>query len=48
MEAVPQTDIKGISRPIVPFRVLEESTVQSRFEATKKRALLRLPAGMKN
>jgi class 3 adenylate cyclase len=39
MEAMPQTDIKGISRPIVPFRVFEESTVQSRFEASKKKGL---------
>ena len=37
MEALPQTEIKGISQPIVPYRVLEESSVQSRFESSKKK-----------
>ena len=39
MEALPQTDIKGIAQPIVPYRVLEESAVQSRFEASKTKGL---------
>jgi hypothetical protein len=43
-----EADIKGIVQPIVPYRVLEESTVQNRFEVSKNRASLRLPAGMKN
>jgi hypothetical protein len=39
MEALPQTEIKGISQPIVPCRVIRESTVQSRFEASQKKGL---------
>jgi class 3 adenylate cyclase/tetratricopeptide (TPR) repeat protein len=37
MEALPETDFKGIAQPIVPYRVLEESNVQSRFEASQKK-----------
>ncbi len=39
MEALPEADIKGIAQPVVPYRVLEESTVQSRFEASQKKGL---------
>lgn len=39
MEPLPQTVIKGISQPMVPYRVLEESAVHSRFEAAKKKGL---------
>ena len=39
MEALPEADIKGIAQPIVPYRVLEESTVRSRFEASQEKGL---------
>ena len=39
MEALPRTEIKGISQHIVPYRVLEESAVQSRFEASQRKGL---------
>jgi len=39
LEVLPETEIKGIAQPVLPYRVVEESTVQSRFEASQKKGL---------